>query len=171
MTVLTVNIILLVVNQRGGNKVVDSNYKGWPHLMCSGFQCDKKSLNDYTKIYEFLKKLPLKIDMQPLGLPIVYRVNKEDHPDFGITGTHIIATSHISIHTFPNGQKDGKKKPRGIQRKIYASFFTFDCYSCKDFNPDIIYDELKKTFKPKFIETALLYRLREDEDLIEVEDY
>jgi S-adenosylmethionine decarboxylase len=147
----------------------DKNYKGWPHLMISGFQCDKKSLNDDAKIYSLLKNLPSKIGMSSLGLPILYRVTTEDHPDIGITGTQIIATSHISIHTFPRGQKDGKRKPRGIKRKIYTSFFTFDCYSCKDFDSSIIYDELKKTFKPKFIETTLLYRLRTEEDLIEVE--
>jgi len=33
----------------------DKNYKGWPHLMISGFQCDKKSLNDDAKIYSLLK--------------------------------------------------------------------------------------------------------------------
>lgn len=47
----------------------------------------------------------------------------------------------------------------------------FDCYSCKNFDADLAYDELKKVFKPKHIETALVYRLREDEELIEVEDY
>ena len=147
-----------------------NSFKGWPHLMVSGFNCDKKALNDDTKIYQFLKQLPAKIDMQPMGLPIVYRVSKTDHPDIGITGTMIIATSHISIHTFPIGQKDGKRKPRGIKRKIYQSFFTFDVYSCKDFDAELVISELKKTFKPKYIETALIYRLREDEDLIEVED-
>lgn len=139
--------------------------------MCSGFDCEKKSLMSYDNIYRFLKILPDKIGMKPMGLPIVYKVSADDHPDIGITGVSIIATSHITIHTFPKGQKDGKPKPRGIERRIFKPFFTFDCYSCKDFDPDIIYDTLKATFKPKTIETALVYRLREDEELIEVEDY
>lgn len=147
------------------------DYRGWPHLMCSGFGCDKKALMSYDTIYSFLKRLPDKIGMQSMGLPVVYKVSPEDHPDIGITGVTIIATSHISIHTFPRGQKEGKKKPRGIQRRIFGPFFTFDCYSCKDFDVDAVYDELKKVFKPKHIETALVYRLREDEELIEVEDY
>lgn len=150
---------------------MENSYKGWPHLMCSGFECKKKALLDSTLIYGFLKELPSKIGMIPLGLPIMYHVSKGDHPDIGITGTAIIATSHISIHTFPCGQKDGKRKPRGITRRIFSPFFTFDCYSCKDFDPDVVYDILKKTFKPKHIETALIYRLREDEDLIDVEEY
>ncbi|MCB0405251.1 MAG: S-adenosylmethionine decarboxylase [Bdellovibrionales bacterium] len=147
------------------------DYRGWPHLMCSGFDCDKKALMSYDRIYKFLKNLPQQIGMQPMGLPIVYKVSSEDHPDIGITGTAIIATSHISIHTFPRGQRDGKRKPRGIERRIFKPFFTFDCYSCKAFDPDIVYDRLRLAFKPKTIETALVYRLREDEELIEVEDY
>lgn len=149
----------------------DKDYRGWPHLMCSGFDCDKKALMSYDKIYRFLKDLPGKIGMSRMSLPIVYKVDKQDHPDIGITGTTIISTSHISIHTFPQGQKDGKRKPRGIERRIFKPFFTFDVYSCTDFNPDDVYDILKYTFKPKRIETALVYRLREDEELLEVEDY
>lgn len=147
------------------------DYRGWPHLMCSGFECDKKALMSFDVVYSFLKNLPEKIGMQPMGLPIVYKVRKEDHPDIGITGVAIIATSHISIHTFPHGQKDGKRIPKGVQRRVFKPFFTFDCYSCKGFEPDHVYDELKKIFKPKSIETTLVYRLREDEELIEVEDY
>jgi len=150
---------------------MDANYKGWPHLMCSGFDCDKGALMSFDVVYGFLKRLPDIIGMHRMGLPIVYKVRPEDHPDIGITGMTIIATSHISIHTFPNGQKDGKRKPRGIQRRVFKPFFTFDCYSCKDFDPDLIYNELKKCFRPKTIETALVYRLREDEELIEVENY
>jgi S-adenosylmethionine/arginine decarboxylase-like enzyme len=150
----------------------DKDYKGWPHLMVSGFGCkDKRALNNLALIYDFLKALPEKIGMHALGGPIVYRVTKKDHPDIGVTGIQIIATSHIAIHTFPLGQHDGKRKPRGVDRKTFGAFFTFDIYSCKGFDPDEVVIELKKTFKPKFIETALVYRLREDEEQIEVEDY
>ena len=139
--------------------------------MCSGFDCDRRALMSYDVVYSFLKHLPDKIGMHRMGLPIVYKVTSEDHPDVGITGVTIIATSHLSLHTFPNGQKDGKRKPRGVQRRIYKPFFTFDCYSCKGFDPDAVYDELKKAFRPRTIETALVYRLREEEELIEVENY
>ena len=151
--------------------MIDKDYRGWPHLMCSGFDCDKKSLMSYNKIYSFLKQLPKEMGMQAMGLPIVYQVTKDDHPDIGITGIAIIATSHLSLHTFPHGQKDGKRKPRNIERKVFGSFFTFDAYSCKNFSPDRVVELLIDTFKPKKLERALVYRLREDEDLIEVEDY
>ena len=147
------------------------DYRGWPHLMCSGFDCDTRALMSFDVIYGFMKTLPDKIGMQSMGLPIVYKVRPEDHPDIGITAVTIIATSHISLHTFPKGQKDGKRKPRGIQRRIFKPFFTFDCYSCKGFDPDVVYDHLKRVFKPRTLETALVYRLREDEELIEIENY
>jgi len=147
------------------------DYRGWPHLMCSGFECDKRALMSYDVIYGFMKRLPDKIGMHRMGLPIVYKVTEDDHPDVGITAVTIIATSHISLHTFPRGQKEGKPKPRGIQRRTFKPFFTFDCYSCKGFDPDVVYDELKRIFRPKRLETALVYRLREDEELIEVENY
>ncbi|MGC9310421.1 MAG: S-adenosylmethionine decarboxylase [Candidatus Aenigmatarchaeota archaeon] len=140
--------------------------------MVSGFMCkDKRALNNLALIYDFLKALPEKIGMNPLGGPIVYRVTKKDHPDIGVTGIQIIATSHIAIHTFPHGQQDGRRKPRGINRKTVSPFFTFDIYSCKDFEPDDVVRELEKTFKPKSLEKALVYRLREEEGQIEVEDY
>jgi len=148
-----------------------SDWKGWPHLMCSGFSCKKKHLSSMSFIYDVLKELPNKIGMKMMGLPVVYRVKKEDHPDIGITGVVVIATSHITIHTFPHGQKNGARKPRGITRRTFTPFFTFDCYSCKEFDPDTVYQYLKDSFKPKTLETALIYRLREDEELIEVEDY
>ena len=147
---------------------MSENYKGWPHLMASGFDADKKRLSSMSFIYDFLKELPGKIGMKMMGKPIVYRVTKEDHPDIGVTGLVVIATSHITIHTFPHGQKNGRK-PRGIERRIFKPFFSFDIFSCKDFDPEIVYTELKKLFKPKTLETALIYRLREDEELIEIE--
>jgi S-adenosylmethionine decarboxylase len=145
------------------------DYAGWPHLLISGFGCSRKRLNDLRTVYDFLKHFPEKIGMKPIGVPIVYQVKKEDHPDIGITGVQIIATSHISIHTFPHGQKDGKKKPRKVERKIYMPFVTIDVYSCKDFDVAVAVDYIKKTFKPKLLEKVLIYRLREDAELIEVE--
>lgn len=149
---------------------MNKNSTSWPHLMVSGFGSPKKHMDDYNKIYSFLKSLPKKVGMELMGLPIVYRVDKDIHPDIGITGVSIITTSHISIHTFPNGQKDGKRKPRGLNKKTFGSFFCFDLFSCNDFDPEVVIKEIKKVFKPKQIETAFVYRLREDANLIEVED-
>ena len=58
---------------------MEDDYRGWPHLMCSGFDADKRALMSYDVIYGFLKTLPEKIGMQKMGLPIVYKVNQEAH--------------------------------------------------------------------------------------------
>lgn len=149
---------------------MEEDFRGWPHAMISGFGCDRSTLMSYDTVYKFLKDLPAKIGMRPMGLPIVYKVTEEDHPDIGITGVGIIATSHMSIHTFPNGQKDGKAVPGGVLKKVHSAFFTFDCYSCKDFDFNLIREELQKAFRPEKLETALVYRLRDEESMIEVEE-
>ena len=62
-----------------------TDYRGWPHLMCSGFDCDRRALMSFDKIYSFLKELPEAIGMQRMGLPIVYKVNPFpfEHPPAG----------------------------------------------------------------------------------------
>ena len=148
-----------------------SDYHGWPHLCLSAYDSPRQLLNDGDRVYRFLKELPEKIGMHMLGLPIVYRIGEQDHVDPGVTGIVVIATSHIAYHSFAQGLKNGKKKPRGIQRKIFRPFFTLDVFSCAEFDPDIVLKEVKRVFKPRFIETALIYRLREEEEMIEVEDF
>lgn len=48
---------------------------------------------------------------------------------YGYTTVVVIAESHLTLHTFPE-----------------ESFFTFDCYSCKDFDAEAVLDEVLKTF-------------------------
>ena len=147
-----------------------AEYKGWPHALISGYGCDKRALGDVDKIYKFLKHLPAKMGMKALGHPIIFPVYKEDHPDTGVTAIQIIATSHISIHTFPQGQKNGRRKPRGIERKVFQSFFCMDLFSCKEFDLTEVLAEINKIFKPKTLEVSLVHRLREDSSLIDVEN-
>ena len=46
---------------------MDSDYRGWPHLMCSGFDCDKRALMSFDAVYSFLKRLPDVIGMQRIA--------------------------------------------------------------------------------------------------------
>lgn len=48
---------------------------------------------------------------------------------YGYTTVVVIAESHLTLHTFPE-----------------ESFFTFDCYSCKDFDAEAVIDEVLKAF-------------------------
>jgi len=148
------------------------NFKGWPHLTLSGFNCKglgKKRLNDLDFIYDFLYELPEKIGMQRLGTPHVEKVSNKRHVDPGISGTVMIFTSHVALHTFTKGQKNGLRKPRNVNHKIFTPFFTADVYSCKEFDIEETIAQFLNAFTPSIIEKHIIYRLREDEDLVEVE--
>ena len=85
--------------------------------MIDAYDCDEKLLNDVNHVTKFLKSLPKLIDMTIIMSPKVMEYKAVMPEDDGITGFTIIAESHISIHTYP------KRK-----------FFSFDCFSCKEFD-------------------------------------
>lgn len=145
------------------------NFKDWPHLLCTGLGCSARRINDLTVIHDFLYDMPEKLGMQRLGTPVVYKITKKNGIDPGITGTQIITTSHISIHSFLSTSKS--KKPEAIAEKVKKPLIIMDVFSCKNFDVDLAVKFFCTTFKPKKLEKALIYRLREDEELIEVEDY
>lgn len=138
------------------------NKCGWPHLMVSGFGCDSKLLNSVSVIYDLLDKLPNTIGMKKLTPPFICRVSEEDHEDVGITAVVIIATSHISIHTFPFGQKNNTGTPKLTD----GAFFTFDCYSCKNFYPEDVEKELVRILKPTTLEMRTINRLTESHPVV-----
>ena len=123
--------------------------KSWPHLLVSGFGCNPEALNNLTLVYDFLKNLPSRIGMTALGPPVVYRVTPDVHEDTGVTGAIVIATSHVTIHTFPEGQGEDLKKP----------FFTFDCFSCRAFDSDLVIQELTAAFEPGDLRSEVIYRV------------
>jgi S-adenosylmethionine decarboxylase len=54
---------------------------------------------------------------------------------YGYSSIVMLAESHISLHTFPE-----------------QNFFTFDCYSCKDFDSNVVLDIVRSYFPElKFI--------------------
>lgn len=48
---------------------------------------------------------------------------------YGFSTIVMIAESHLSLHTFPK-----------------TKFFTFDCYSCKDFDHELVLEILRERF-------------------------
>ncbi len=99
------------------------------HLILDGFECGSRNLNNLGFIKKLLMRVPEKIGMTKIGGPhlIDYKAGKDI--DSGITGTVILAESHIHIHTFP-------------KRKYVA----IDIFSCKRFDAKKTAEELKKTF-------------------------
>lgn len=80
-----------------------------------------------TEIYNILATLPDMIDMKKLTLP--YVVKGADHLP-GWTGNVIIETSHITIHTFEDGD-----------------YIAFDLFSCKTFDEQVVIKFLEEQFQ------------------------
>lgn len=95
------------------------------HLIVTGFVsesgCDR--LNDSDSLAHLLHEIIDAVDMEVLSPAHMIRVDldpeKANSPDDcgGVTGTAILSTSHVSIHTWPLHGR-----------------FSFDIYSCKDFD-------------------------------------
>lgn len=102
------------------------------HLMFDAYGCSKEALNSQQIVQNALNELPEIIGMKKLIEPVVLFAEGNDKRDpGGWTGFVVIQESHISIHTF-------------VKRR----FVTADVYSCKEFDPQIAIDYLKKIFRP-----------------------
>ncbi len=78
---------------------------------------------------EFFKSLVKNVGMKVVAGPTSVYVNEPGNE--GITGTVTLATSHASIHIWD------KQKP---------AMFQFDLYSCSEFTPKQIFDEIDYWF-------------------------
>ena len=79
-----------------------SHQKGFgPHLMLDLNQCNPECLNSIDHCFKLLNELPDHIGMTKITMPHVFPYEGLVPEDKGITGTVIIAESHLSIHTFP----------------------------------------------------------------------
>ncbi|MDH5355153.1 MAG: S-adenosylmethionine decarboxylase [Gammaproteobacteria bacterium] len=119
--------------------------------MVEGYDAKPQILMSLENVYNLLDGIPELIGMEPLGTPVVYNVTEKHHPDIGVTGMQIITTSHISIHTFPVGMRDGNARQRD-------PFFTFDIYSCKPYDANKIIALLGEWSGAKQMETQVINR-------------
>ena len=120
-------------------KTINDNFG--PHLMLDLRRCNTQKLKDYKLIFDILNDLPDKIGMTKITQPYVFPYSGLVPEDKGITGTVIIAESHISIHTF--------------QEKDYCFV---DVFSCKNFDVDIAADYLIETFESKLFDKHVVQR-------------
>lgn len=114
-------------------------------------------LSDADLMYGFLEKLPTLIDMETFSPPLIIKepakyVPKLDahgelirfptYPDkAGVSGVIFLITSSIVLHTI---------EPKG--------FASIDVYSCKEYDPRIVFDECKKFFGFKDFDEQFLTR-------------
>jgi len=108
------------------------------HVTIDASRCDKGKLASYSLVYDVLNNLPAKIGMTKMTLPYVAKwLDKFADGTPGISGTVMIAESHISIHTFPD-----------------QDYVFMDVFSCREFDVEravkyllLAFDAKKHTIK------------------------
>lgn len=106
-------------------------------LDCGG--CNE-NINDEIAIKNFIKDLVNKIEMDPVGDPIIkYLLPGTDNSGFSVI--QLIQTSNITIHFVDT------------TNQAY-----FDIFSCKKFNKDIALETVKSWFGPNSIKEMLIER-------------
>lgn len=114
-----------------------------PHLMLDLRQCNTDKLKDFNLVFDVLHDLPEKIGMTKITQPYVFPYSGLVPEDKGITGTVIIAESHISIHTF--------------QEKDYCFV---DVFSCKHFDVELAAEYVINAFESKDFDKHVVNRGR-----------
>jgi S-adenosylmethionine/arginine decarboxylase-like enzyme len=108
--------------------------------------CPKEE--DLNRISDWIRSLIKKIDMKLLAGPYTTYVNEKGNK--GMTSVAIIETSHIALHIWD------EKNPGLMQ---------LDVYSCADFLPDDVFNEINTMFKTVKMEYKFLDR---EKELVEV---
>lgn len=93
------------------------------HILVKGYMVSAPRKE--AALNEFFKSLVRKVGMKVVAGPTSVYVSEPGNE--GLTGTVTLATSHASIHIWD------KEKP---------SMFQFDLYSCSEFTPQQIFDEI-----------------------------
>ena len=108
--------------------------------------CPQKE--DLNKISDWIRSLIKKIDMKLLAGPYTTYVNEKGNK--GMTSVAIIETSHIALQ---------------IWDEVSPGLMQLDVYTCENFNPQDVFDEVNKLFQTKKIEYKFLDR---EKELVEV---
>ena len=103
---------------------------------------------DLNKVSDWIRSLIKKIQMKLLAGPYTTYVNEKGNQ--GMTSVAIIETSHIALH---------------IWDETNPGLMQLDVYSCADFSPQDVFDEVEKMFDTKKIEYKFLDR---EKELVEV---
>jgi S-adenosylmethionine decarboxylase len=113
--------------------VADNSPLGFgPHLMLDCRQVNAQKTGDLPFVFDFMNRLPDMIGMTKITQPYVFPYSGLVPEDRGITGTVIIAESHITFHSF-----------------VEKDYFFFDIFSCKPFDVDRVLTLVVDTFEVK----------------------
>lgn len=125
------------------------NYAGW-HLTYDAVVNPEhvSDLADPAFLERTMVELVRMLEMELLDKPHMYRVELDpskletDDDEGGVTGTAVISTSHISIHTWPMRER-----------------FSLDVYSCKPYDREQVEAFLWDRFNVKKRSTHWLTRI------------
>jgi S-adenosylmethionine/arginine decarboxylase-like enzyme len=109
--------------------------------------CPKEE--DLNGISDWIRSLIKKIDMKLLAGPYTTYVNEKGNK--GMTSVAIIETSHIALH---------------IWDETNPGLMQLDVYSCADFLPDDVFNEINSMFNTVKMEYKFLDR---EKELVEVD--
>lgn len=110
------------------------------HLLLDCYDIPSRTqLNDMDYIYRLLEDIPRMIGMEIMQGPFVWPCRVAHN--LGVTGMVIITTSHLSIHTWPE-----------------RHYFSFDCFSCNDFDHEFVLNELSRRFEPGHMISSIIPR-------------
>ena len=104
---------------------------------------------DLNRISDWIRSLIKKIDMKLLAGPYTTYVNEKGNK--GMTSVAIIETSHIALH---------------IWDETNPGLMQLDVYSCADFLPNDVFNEINSMFKTVKMEYKFLDR---EKELVEVD--
>lgn len=114
-----------------------------PHLMLDCRGCNLDKIADVAHVFNVLNELPEKIGMTKITQPYVFPYSGLVPEDKGVTGTVVIAESHLTFHSFT--EKD---------------YFFFDLFSCKPFDVQAAMDYIVEAFEVKDVEVHYAERGR-----------
>lgn len=109
------------------------------HLILDCYEADSNKLADPNLLANILDQLPEIIGMRKIGKPQIAEFDEDSIA--GVSGIIMIATSHISIHTYC--KKD---------------CFFMDVFSCQDFDPRKVVDYIKTTLSTRKIVWQVIER-------------
>ena len=111
------------------------------HVIVDGFGGDPEQPGDGKFIRATLELYPEAMGMTKIAPPTVVRYRGTKPEDWGVSGYVMIAESPTSLHTSPE------------RCLIWA-----DIFSCKDFDPAHVVDDLKRRFSLRDMQVNVLVR-------------
>lgn len=113
---------------------------GW-HLLVDAKAGDIKSVTSKKQITKFSIELVKRIDMKAYGKPKVVHFAEHDVEKEGYSLVQLIETSLISGHFVD----------------ISGDFY-IDCFSCREYNAELVIDTINEFFNPKSLTTKFILR-------------